>query len=338
MRIVHVFSSGISNVNGVTNVVENLSSHQRNLGNSVLVVNITKKDEIPSIIQFRPDIVCFHGLYYFQYLRIAILLNKKEIPYVIQFHGGASSDNYKKHKLKKSIANTLFFNSFVKSARATVYLNTGEYNKSIFKKFECPFFLLPNGIVQRQSYSTKVNSVINIMFFSRIDVYGKGLDILAKVIKRISELEIANSLVFTFYGHLYDSSKHFFEQFESSLVEYRGIVYDKEKEKAFDESDIVILPSRSEGMPLTILEAFSFGRPVIVTPETNMADIVVENKLGWVTKLTVEEMLSTILDSIDDYKSDIVGYRERCFRFSFKYSWDAVARQSVESYYRFIKE
>ena len=337
MRIIHVFSSGISNINGITNVIERLSMYQKKQGHDVCTIDIKKEKAIRLISEFKPEIVSFHGLYYFDYLRIALFLTTHCIPYVIQFHGGASSDNYRKSKLKKRIANLLFFNRFIKNASSTVYLNDGEYNKSIFKCFNLPFFIVPNGIDTRESVSLSNHRGISFLFFSRIDIYGKGLDVLAEVIKRLSNNNLSESIRFVFYGHIYDSSKNYFNQFSGNFVEYKGTVFGKDKDDAFEASDIVILPSRSEGMPLTILEAFSYGRPVIVTPETNMGDLVSEHNLGWVTNLTISDLYSTIVRAINEFKKDREGYLLRCFEISKSFSWDSIANTTIREYDSIVK-
>ena len=44
--------------------------------------------------------------------------------------------------------------------------------------------------------------------------------------------------------------------------------------------DVFVHTSRSEGMPMAVLEAMAMGRPCLVTPGTNMADVVCEGG-GW---------------------------------------------------------
>ena len=43
----------------------------------------------------------------------------------------------------------------------------------------------------------------------------------------------------------------------------------------------MIQPSRSEGMPSTVLEALSMGVPVAATKETNILDILEKSNAGW---------------------------------------------------------
>lgn len=50
-----------------------------------------------------------------------------------------------------------------------------------------------------------------------------------------------------------------------SRIQYKGYVDGKEKIQAFLNSDVFILPSYGEGLPLVVLEALHFGLPIITT-------------------------------------------------------------------------
>lgn len=63
-------------------------------------------------------------------------------------------------------------------------------------------------------------------------------------------------------------------------VEFRGWVHDAQKLAAFAESDIVVLPSRTEGMPNVLLEAMSVGRPVVATKVGSVPDLVEDGVEG----------------------------------------------------------
>lgn len=55
-------------------------------------------------------------------------------------------------------------------------------------------------------------------------------------------------------------------------VEFHGYIQDMRKE--YEEADLVILPSRAEGTPNVVLEAYAYGRPVIVSDIEAERDIV----------------------------------------------------------------
>lgn len=64
------------------------------------------------------------------------------------------------------------------------------------------------------------------------------------------------------------------------MMEYIGWVQNDDKDRFFQMSDYFILPTYEEGMPMTILEAFSYGKPVITTPVGSIPEVVEHNKNG----------------------------------------------------------
>lgn len=58
------------------------------------------------------------------------------------------------------------------------------------------------------------------------------------------------------------------------LVTYKGWVTGEEKYKAIADADVYILPSYNEGLPLSILEAMSYGKAIVATPVGGIPEIV----------------------------------------------------------------
>lgn len=121
-----------------------------------------------------------------------------------------------------------------------------------------------------------------VSYVGRIDYYGKGIDLLLDAIKMLREEGWSEKIRFSFFGGKYDETPSLINEFKP-MAEWYGFVSGEDKSKAYNNAHVFILPSRSEGMPVSILEALSFGAPCIVTPETNMANVISENGCGWVT-------------------------------------------------------
>lgn len=346
MNILHIANPGISGINGVTNAVMELANSQVKFGCNVIVGLISENDcikgdnvveiqtmkKIKSLLNtFNPDIVVFHSLYNIKYIPFSALLRIKKIPYAIVFHGGASINNYQKNKLKKFVANLLLFNRFIRNAKRVIYLNHGELDNSIFTKINKSYSIIPNGISKVTPERKIMPKIVNISFISRMEIYGKGLDVLKESIKSLYKSGWQDKVKFEFYGFSYDDSHKIFDDFKS-FAKYNGVVYGADKAMAFNNANIIILPSRSEGMPLTILEAFAYGCPCIVTPQTNMADVVVREDVGWVTALDEDSLTACIKQAYYDYLKDYQGYYERSVALSRKFMWDNVAQYSIEEY------
>ena len=87
----------------------------------------------------------------------------------------------------------------------------------------------------------------------------------------------------------------------SDLAEYIGWVQNDEKDRFFNMSDFFILPTYEEAMPMTILEAFSYGKPVITTPVGSIPEVVEHNKNGILFKPgDMVQLKKIIFDVIND--------------------------------------
>ena len=93
-----------------------------------------------------------------------------------------------------------------------------------------------------------------------------------------------------------------------------------------------IQTSRSEGMPLGIIEAISYGLPVLITEGTRLGNTVLETDCGWVAKtdtLSVANTLEQVINEQDTYRSKskkgIVSAKER-------FDWSNIAKSTVDSY------
>lgn len=62
----------------------------------------------------------------------------------------------------------------------------------------------------------------------------------------------------------------------SSGVEYHGLVSGERKFLLFEEADVLVLPSHTEGFPNVVLEAMAFGLGLIVTPVGALPEILKE--------------------------------------------------------------
>jgi glycosyltransferase involved in cell wall biosynthesis len=65
------------------------------------------------------------------------------------------------------------------------------------------------------------------------------------------------------------------------IVFFEGWVSGEKKTTLLQESDVYVLPSYFEAMPLSILEAMSYGLPVIATTVGGVPEIVKNGKNGF---------------------------------------------------------
>jgi glycosyltransferase involved in cell wall biosynthesis len=65
------------------------------------------------------------------------------------------------------------------------------------------------------------------------------------------------------------------------MVEFKGWVTGREKDRLLQFSDVFVLPSYYEGSPVSVLEAMSYGTPVISTTVGGIPEVVQAGFNGW---------------------------------------------------------
>ena len=236
----------------------------------------------------------------------------------------------------------LFFNQFIKRAKSIIYLNYNEYNNSIVKTINPNYTIIPNGCDRIQSLNSingAPNDPIQIIYVGRIKRDHKGLDILLDAIELIQNSDICGNVHFSFYGDGNDLELSWFKeriQQVSSIAEFKGPIYGASKDNIMRKSDIFILTSRFEGMPMGVLEALSYGLPCILTPETNIGEEVKAAGAGWLTVAKSDEIAKVINKAVEELylKRDLL--KSNAIELSKKYDWTNIAIMSINEYQKII--
>lgn len=95
----------------------------------------------------------------------------------------------------------------------------------------------------------------------------------------------------------------------SDIVKFEGWVSGNEKAKLFNMADAFILPSYAEGLPVSILEAMSYGLPILSTPVGGIPEIVT-SQIGILfqpgDKQSIYNSIMTIMNNnLTTYKKNI---------------------------------
>ena len=78
------------------------------------------------------------------------------------------------------------------------------------------------------------------------------------------------------------------------MIEYLG---EQDDVRPFiAKSHVLVLPSYREGMPRTVLEAASMGRPAIVTDVPGCRQAVVNGETGWLCEVKNAESLAACME------------------------------------------
>lgn len=72
------------------------------------------------------------------------------------------------------------------------------------------------------------------------------------------------------------------------------------------ESHVLVLPSYREGMPRTVLEAASMGRPAIVSDVPGCRQAVVNGITGWLCEVKSAESLAQCMEACLDMPREVL--------------------------------
>ena len=179
----------------------------------------------------------------------------------------------------------------------------------------------------------------SLLFFGRNDIRQKGLDVLlegyANAVKRLGNR--ANSSVkLTIAGQPWNGSAAFLADSLRRLgiehaVTVIGEVDELNKTGLLMQADYLIFLSRWDGPPRPIREAVAIGTPVVVTPESNMGELVEKFGAGLQVGLNAEQVAQALLRTILDS-----GLLERCRKgveqLKAHLAWDRVAKDYIKGY------
>ena len=120
---------------------------------------------------------------------------------------------------------------------------------------------------------------------------------------------------------------------EDERILFTGFVQGQLKDELYSNAYVYTLPSDLEGMPLSLLEAMSYGNCCLVSDIPECAEVV-EDKAVRFRKSDVEALRDR-LQTLCDQPDIVAGYREHAAGFILnKYGWDDVVEKTLALYRR----
>jgi len=101
-------------------------------------------------------------------------------------------------------------------------------------------------------------------------------------------------------------AKRFEEEVEkrglNELALYKGRKYGKEKEEAFEQSDVFVFPTYYETFGLVNLEAMAHKKPIVATNEGGIPDVVKDGENGLIAERKDSDSLAKCIGRLLDSK------------------------------------
>lgn len=312
MEVIHVIlgKANPERMNGVNRVVHEMASNQVRLGYKVEVWGITANPvhDYParpfttrlfkaSLNPFGLDpslkraldkrknhiVVHLHGAFLPVFYSLSGFLRKKAIPFILTPHSTYNRVMMQKNPLRKKIYFHLFEKRLLDRMAAVHLLGKTEWEGlgDIYNNSKS--VLIPYGFTPSQRTISAVKpAVFTAAYCGRIAIYPKGLDIMLEGFRQFHQRFPQSQLIIIGDGKERKLLEQQVNEYGlSNAIVFTGSLFGEEKVAALERSHVFVHPSRTDGLPATIVEAASLGLPCIVSAATNTDEYIARYNAGY---------------------------------------------------------
>jgi glycosyltransferase involved in cell wall biosynthesis len=251
-----------------------------------------------ALLQQEPNVVHQHGLWSLNALEVLRFMGNtraasrgRPAVLVVSTHGMADRWALNHAKAKKSLAWRAYQRRHLQSAACIIVTSPSEGETLRYQGVSTPIVVIPNGVdspTPRTGNAPWTSALPRdrkvLLFLGRLH-RKKGLRELlrawANAITTDARLSTGWSLVCTGW----DDDGHELEvrtlAMELGLREphfcLTGPVYGSDRDLALTHASALVLPSWSEGMPMSVLEGMAFGLPVLISEACHLPEVLAHN-------------------------------------------------------------
>jgi len=246
---------------------------------------------------------------FFRKSLIAGICHNHCVPYIIHLHGGrfkefyASLSEKKRNKCKRVFSGASrvialsdswkdFLSSFIDEELITVIFNSVDVN------IEMP--------------RTVLGEPAQMIFAGRMGEQ-KGIWDLLEVVRQLDGEGRCFKLVLLGDGEVERVREYIRDKNLDEKVLCLGWKEGREKEELFLQSDIFVLPSYAEGLPMAMLEAMAIGLIPVVTTVGGIPEVIEDGYNGYLFSPNDKQKLKDILVAIIGGSEENVQIRERAY-------------------------
>lgn len=243
------------------------------------------------LLRRKPDIVHIHAASrasFFRKLPMVVLSKLARSKIVYHHHGGGFMIFYNKESgyvLRAIIRWLLRIPEVIVALSEQWRENLHSIDPNL------PIIVLPNPVAVPDLVPKKMKSRIQILFMGRLG-QGKGTHDLLEAARILLSKETSFHITLCGDGDLLYWARKRAELGVDEFVEIRGWISGEAKKQAFSEADIYILPSYNEGLPMSILEAMTYGLPIVTTHVGGIPDAVIDGVNGFLVPPGVPNILA----------------------------------------------
>ncbi len=238
---------------------------------------------LPALLAADLDILSVHGLWKYCSVASSRWHQRTGRPYVVHPEGMLESWALRNERWKKRIASRLYENDHLRRASCLRALSEAEATSIRAYGVRNPVCVIPNGIdLPEQTnpegdshpYGELAKDRKILLYLGRLHPKKNLANLICAWKKLVSSrTSIREEWLLAIVGWGEDGyASELTDIAASEPVVFLGPKFGEEKSECFRACDAFILPSLSEGLPMTALEAWAYAKPVAMTPECNLSE------------------------------------------------------------------
>jgi len=228
-----------------------------------------------TLARLDPDVADTQHLWMFPSLAVVRWSKQHRKPYIVTQRGMLDPRAVRRSAWKKRIVRLWLEDAHLKSAACLRALNEAEARAIRAFGLSNPIAVVPYGVdLPPLDPDRAVGDPPTLLFLGRIDTK-KGVHELVRGWARLGLARGEWRLRLVGWGPsaYVEATRRLIDELGlGGSVELPGPLFGTEKDEAFRAADAFILPSYSEGLPVVVLEAWSYALPVLMTPACNVPE------------------------------------------------------------------
>jgi glycosyltransferase involved in cell wall biosynthesis len=216
--------------------------------------------------------------------------------------------------------------------RADKVLVPSSYLIDVFHEFQITALAIPN-VVDSSLFSYRSRSPLRPIFLCSRNLEAcYGIDLVLRAFVEIQKAFPEARLWILGEGSEENATHHLIAELRLTGVEMPGSILRERIGEFYDRADILINASRIDNMPVSILEAFSSGLPVVSSNAGGIPAIVRHEETGLLSD--VEDWQQLAVNAIRLLRDPALAHRlaENAYRQSLSYRWDYIRGQWLRAY------
>jgi poly(glycerol-phosphate) alpha-glucosyltransferase len=239
----------------------------------------------PFLLAEEASVVFCHGLWTHHNLVTLQWARKTGRPFVMVPHGMLDIVDLNKSRLQKWVASKLYMDQLFQKAACVRAISQSEAESIRAYGVRVPICLIPNGVdlppageVAPPAWRQALPAGAKVLFYIGRIHPKKGLPALIEAWGRVTPADPCAAgwhLVIAGWdqaGHEAELKAQVEKLSLGRTVHFVGPLFNGDKDAAFRHVDAFVLPSKSEGLPTVVLEAWSYEVPVLMTPQCNLPE------------------------------------------------------------------